>query len=66
MRGLAVLRLSRRYGSERLERACGMALASGRRSPRYRDIEPILKAGQDSAAAQQPAHEEGGCLRGKD
>lgn len=42
-----------------------MALASGRRSPRYRDIEPILKSGQDSAAAQQPVHEEGGCLRGE-
>ena len=62
---LAVLRLSRRHGSARLERACGMALASGRRSPRYRDIEPILKSGQDSAAAQQPVHEEGGCLRGE-
>ncbi|MCI1997453.1 MAG: hypothetical protein LKJ49_02285 [Olsenella sp.] len=56
---LAVLRLSRRHGSARLEGACGMALASGRRSPCCHDIEPILKSGQDSAAAQQPAHEEG-------
>ena len=62
---LAVLGLSRRHGSARPGRACGMALASGRRSPRCRDMEPILKPGQDSAAAQQPVHEEGGCLRGE-
>lgn len=62
---LAVLRLSRRHGSARLERACGMALASGKRSPRYRDMEPILKSGQDSAAARQPVHGGGGCLRGE-
>lgn len=47
---LAVLRLSRRYTPARLERACGMALATGKRSPRYRDVEPVLRSGQDSAS----------------
>ena len=47
---LAVLRLSRRYTPARLERACGMALATGKRSPRYRDIEPVLRSGQDRPA----------------
>ena len=48
---LAVLRLSRRYTPARLERACGMALATGKRSPRYRDVEPVLRSGQDRAPA---------------
>lgn len=55
---LAVLRLSRRYTPARLERACGMALATGKRSPRYRDVEPVLRSGQD----REPAGEApGGC-----
>lgn len=44
---LAVLRLSRTYGGGRLERASEMALATGKRSPRYRDIKPILETNQD-------------------
>ena len=55
---LAVLRLSRSYTPARLERACGMALATGKRSPRYRDIEPVLRSGQDRAPAGEAA---GGC-----
>ena len=41
----------RRYTPARLERACGMALATGKRSPRYRDVEPVLRSGQDRAPA---------------
>lgn len=44
---LALLRLTRKYPAERVERACGMALAAGKPSPRYRDVEPILRSGQD-------------------
>lgn len=55
---LAVLRLSRRYTPARLERACGMALATGKRSPRYRDVEPVLRSGQDRAPAGEAS---GGC-----
>ncbi|PST46878.1 IS21 family transposase [Bifidobacterium callitrichos] len=43
---LAILRLSRRYGAQRLENACDVA----RRcigSPRYRHIRPLLDTGQD-------------------
>lgn len=47
---LAVLRLSNRCSAPRLERACAMALAAGKRSPRYRDVEPILKTNQDRLA----------------
>lgn len=35
-----------------------MALATGKRSPRYRDIEPVLRSGQDRAPAGETA---GGC-----
>lgn len=56
---LAVLRLSHRYGSERLERACSMALATGRRSPRYRDIEPVLRSNQDKMEARAATGPEG-------
>ena len=62
---LAVLRLSRKYSSERLERACSMALASGRRSPRYRDVEPALRTGQDKGdEGRAGGAEQGGYVRG--
>ena len=44
---LAVLRLSHKYTNERLENACLIALNSGKRTPKYRDIEPSLKTNQD-------------------
>lgn len=43
---LAILRLSRRYGAQRLENACDVA----RRciaSPRYKHLKPLLDTGQD-------------------
>lgn len=65
---LSVLRLSHRYGSARLEAACAIALRSGARSPRYRQIKPILETGQDLGGKdRQPgddAHEDGGWVRG--
>ena len=67
---LAVLRLSHKYSAQRLERACGMALAAGRRSPRYRDVEPILKGNQDRLADARagddggPGEDEAGYVRG--
>ena len=64
---LAVLRLSHRYGSERLEAACGIALRTGIKSPRYRQIRPILETGQDlgrGGGASGGAHEDGGWVRG--
>ncbi|MBC8425589.1 IS21 family transposase [bacterium] len=42
---LGILRLSKRYGEERLERACERALAAGARS--YRHVDSILKCGLD-------------------
>lgn len=42
---LGILRLSKRYGNERLERACERALAAGARS--YRHVDSILKHGLD-------------------
>lgn len=67
---LAVLRLSHKYHAERLEKACSMALASGKRSPRYRDIEPILKSNQDKLVDVRdaddggPGQDEAGYVRG--
>ena len=48
-----------------------MSLASGKRSPRYRDVKPILETGQDLAAADADdgggaAAGEGGYVRGAD
>ena len=68
---LAVLRLSHKYSAARLERACSMALATGRRSPRYRDVEPILRGNQDRIAAARdddggPGDDEAGYVRGAD
>lgn len=48
---LSVLRLQHKYGADRLERACSMALATGKQSPRYREISTILKSNQDKIIA---------------
>jgi transposase len=45
---LGILRLGKRYGDERLEAACGRALAVQARS--YRNVESILKRGLDRFA----------------
>lgn len=42
---LGILRLSKAYGAERVEAACGRAMAAGARS--YRHVESILKHGLD-------------------
>jgi transposase len=42
---LGILRLSKRYGQERLEAACARAMVAGARS--YRHVESILKHGLD-------------------
>jgi transposase len=58
---LGILRLSKKYGSERVEIACGRAMAVGARS--YRHVESILKHGLDRlaptdvAGTPRPAHE---------
>lgn len=66
---LAILRLSHRYGAERLERACAIAIKTGIRSPRYSHIEPVLKTNQDkmdeSVVPDSPGDEDtGGYVRG--
>jgi hypothetical protein len=43
---LSVLRLSKPYTDERLEVACEIALTK-LRSPRYRNLKPILSSNQD-------------------
>ena len=43
---LAVLRLSKKYGGERLEKACAIAL-DNYRSPRYKHLKAILANNQD-------------------
>lgn len=48
---LGILRLARRYGPERLERACARALAIRARS--YRSVESILKHGLDHSPPPQ-------------
>ena len=63
---LAVLRLSHKYGAERLEKACSMALSSGIRSPRYRHIEPILATNQDKVDDRGDSGDDGGWVRGAD
>jgi transposase len=45
---LGILRLSKKYGGERVEIACGRAMAVGARS--YRHVESILKHGLDRLA----------------
>jgi transposase len=52
---LGILRLGKRYGDERLEAACGRAVAVGARS--YRHVDSILKHGLDrisTAAEPEP------------
>ena len=49
---LGILRLSKKYGAERLEAACARAMAAGARS--YRHVDSILKHGLDRIA---PAEE---------
>jgi transposase len=58
---LGILRLSKKYGGERVEIACGRAMSVGARS--YRHVESILKHGldriapADAAGPARPAHE---------
>ncbi len=49
---LGILRLGRRYGSERLEAACARALAAGTLG--YRSIDSILRAGLDRTPLTAP------------
>lgn len=64
---LAILRLTHKYGAKRVEAACGMALASGVRSPRYGHIKPILETNQDKIAAAAEADAGAtGYMRGAD
>lgn len=51
---LAVLRLTRRYSSSRVERACEIALQSRVRSPRYAHLRPILETRQDETGRRRP------------
>lgn len=46
----SVLRLSGKYGAGRLEGACPAAPAAGKRSPRRRDVEPVLRPDRDKVA----------------
>ncbi|MGQ0539682.1 MAG: IS21 family transposase [Gemmatimonadaceae bacterium] len=50
---LGILRLSKRYPTERLEAACARAHRAGARS--YRHVDAILKAGLDRQAESTPA-----------
>ena len=64
---LGILRLSKKYGCERVEAACARAMSVGARS--YRHVESILKTGLDRLApaeangAPRVAHEN---IRGRD
>ena len=51
---LAVLRLSRHYSSQRLEKACELALAGPLPSPRYAHLRPILESRQDETGGPTP------------
>jgi len=65
---LAVLRLSRRFSTDRVEAACRIGLAGPIRSPRYAHLQPILATGQDKTGPERPPREEhvehGGLVRG--
>ena len=63
-----MLRLEHRYGRDRLEKACSMALESGVGSPRYAHIEPILKTDQDRLTERADADDDcdAGYVRGAD
>ena len=60
---LSVLRLSRRYGKDRLEAACDHALPKIR-SPRYRHIKAILDANLERGESPEPKRPGGGRPRG--
>jgi transposase len=67
--GLGILRLGKRYGNERLERACARALGAGARS--YRHVDSILKNGLDQlplspAPGEEPAPVQHINIRGHD
>ena len=49
---LGILRLGKRYGQERLEKACERALRAGARS--YRHVDSILKNGLDRIPLDEP------------
>ncbi|MGO1460624.1 MAG: Mu transposase domain-containing protein, partial [Flaviflexus sp.] len=57
---LAVLRLSRRFTTGRVEAACKIALEANIRSPRYSHVRPILDTGQDKTGNAVPSSSEGG------
>ena len=61
---LAVLRLTRRYSSDRLEAACQLALESRIRSPRYAHLRPILETGQYQSGGRPPGSEPASRLAG--
>lgn len=71
---LAVLRLPSKYGAQRLENACFVALQSRIRSPRYGHLHPILQNRQDehwreatpAPAASTDANDSTGYVRGSD
>jgi transposase len=52
---LGILRLSRKFGAERLELACARSLDI--RSPHYRTIKTMLKQRMEAVGAQSPAPE---------
>ena len=66
---LAVLRLTRRYSTARVEHACRIAL-SRVRSPRYAHLRPILETRQDhpdgTRPGPEPVDEQAGYVRGAD
>ena len=51
---LAVLRLSRHHTPARLERTCEIALATEKRSTRYRDVKPVLGRGRTGRRPARP------------
>lgn len=64
---LAILRLSKKYSSQRVEAACSIALSSGINSPRYKHVKLILETSQDKTSKQrEPDVEVGGYVRGAD
>lgn len=48
---LAVLRLTKRFSTQRLEAACALALATKIQSPRYSHLHPILVSNQDKISS---------------
>lgn len=50
----SVLRLSRRYSSQRFERVCQIALDGRVRSPRYAHLQPILRIQRDFSSLTPP------------